>query len=267
MEASSPHASNKALGAFLRARREAIAPEDAGLPAGARRRTPGLRREEAAQLSAVSTTWYTWLEQGRPVSASPAALARLARGLRMSPAERAYFFDLAGKRDPDWSHAAPEDPPAPLLASVHAISGPAYILDRLWTARSWNAAAERLFTGWLDRPETPNLLRYVFCAPEARRLIVDWEDRARRVAAEFRAATPGPAAAPDRDALIAGLRRDSPDFAEFWAAHGVLEREGGARSFNHPTDGLQRYQQVSLNIASWPDFRLTMLILEGGEMD
>lgn len=257
---SSPEKQSQALGAFLRARREVITPVSVGLPAGMRRRTPGLRREEVAQLSNVSATWYTWIEQGRPVSASPATLARLARGLQLSRAERAYLFELAGKRDPDWNQEIREDVPEPVLACVDAIDGPAYILDRLWTARRWNDAAERLFVGWLDRGGEPNLLRFVFCRPEARSLIFDWEERGRRVAAEFRAATTSHVEDPERDSLIDELHRESHDFTSFWASHGVLKREGGARMFNHPTDGLLCYQQVSLNIASWPDFRLTMLI-------
>ena len=260
MNRGSPQKQSRALGAFLRARREIITPASVGLPSGMRRRTPGLRREEVAQLSNVSATWYTWIEQGRPVSVSPATLARLARGLQLSPAERAYLFELAGKRDPDWNQEFREDVPEPVLACVDAIAGPAYILDRLWTARRWNDAAEQLFVGWLDRGGEPNLLRFVFCHPKARRLICDWEDRAHRVAAEFRAATTSPVEDPERDSLIDDLHRESPDFGAFWASHGVLEREGGARRFNHPVNGLLCYQQVSLNIASWPDFRLTMLI-------
>lgn len=260
MNQRSPQKQSRALGEFLRARREVITPASVGLPTGVRRRTPGLRREEVAQLSNVSATWYTWIEQGRPVSVSSATLARLARGLQMSRAERAYLFELAGKLDPDWNQELRDDAPDSVLACVDAIDGPAYILDRLWTARRWNGAAERLFVGWLDRGDEPNLLRFVFCHPEARSLICDWEERARRVAAEFRAATTSHVEDPERDGLIDELHRESRDFAAFWAPHGVLKREGGARMFNHPIDGRLRYQQVSLNIASWPDFRLTILI-------
>jgi len=219
-----------------------------------------LRREEVAQLSNVSATWYTWIEQGRPVSASPATLARLAHGLQLSRAERAYLFELAGKLDPEWNQDNRENVPESVLACVDAIDGPAYILDRLWTARRWNDAAERLFVGWLDRGGEPNLLRFVFCHPKARSLICDWEERARRVGAELRAAKPSHVENNERDSHIDELHRESQDFAAFWASHGVLKREGGARMFNHPADGLLCYQQVSLNIASWPDFRLTMLI-------
>ena len=110
-----------ALGAFLMARRARRGPAALGLPEGGRRRTPGLRREEVAQLAGLSVTWYTWIEQGRDVSVSPAALARLARTLQLSPAERTYLFDLAGKRDPAARAPAPasEVPAALSFAAVH----------------------------------------------------------------------------------------------------------------------------------------------------
>jgi transcriptional regulator with XRE-family HTH domain len=94
----------------------------------------------------LSVTWYTWIEQGRDVSVSASALARLARGLRLSRAERSYLFEVAGKRDPE-RPGNRDDPPEGVLACVDAIDGPAYILDRTWGARRWNAKASRLFAG------------------------------------------------------------------------------------------------------------------------
>ncbi len=105
----------KALGAFLRAQREMLAPEKVGLPAAGRRRTSGLRREELAQLSSISTTWYTWIEQGREVSVSPAALSRLAQALQLAPAARDYLFNLANVKDPD-----KQSEPLPLDTQVTA---------------------------------------------------------------------------------------------------------------------------------------------------
>src|SRR5262249_34965037 len=123
----------RALGAFLQAHRARLAPASLGLPPAGRRRTPGLRREGVAQIAGLSATWYTWLEQGRDVSASPAALARLARTLQLSAAERSYLFDLAGKRDPAGPAApAASEAPAALEAAVSAIGAPAYVLDRQW---------------------------------------------------------------------------------------------------------------------------------------
>jgi transcriptional regulator with XRE-family HTH domain len=248
------------LGDFVRAHRERLAPAVVGLPAGTRRRTPGLRREEVAQLCGLSTTWYTWIEQGRDVSVSPTALARLAAVLQLGRAERAYLFELAGKRDPDYAANETDRLPLVALSCVETIGSPAYILDRGWNARSWNAPAERLFVGWLDQSGERNLLRFIFLQPAARSLICNWEARARRVAAEFRAACSVHLNDPLLRLLIEELHRESPEFAHFWDEQVVLEREGGERTFNHPTDGFLRYEQVSFNLAGGADLKLTMLL-------
>jgi transcriptional regulator with XRE-family HTH domain len=250
----------KELGNFLRAQREKLSPALAGLAAGTRRRTPGLRREEVAQLSGISATWYTWIEQGRDVSISPHALARLSDALRLGRAERSYLFELAGKRDPREGSAAAEEIPAGVIASVTAIACPAYLLDRSWTARAWNKPAAQLFYGWLDDGGERNLLRYIFLTAGARQLICDWEERARRVVAEFRAQVTTYLDDPALRDLIATLRRESSSFARFWQEHGVLGREGGMRNFNHPRDGFLRFEQVTFDLANQPGLKLTMLV-------
>ncbi len=250
------------LGDFLRAHRARLTPASLGLAGGERRRTPGLRREEVAQLCGMSATWYSWIEQGRDVSASPAALARLARTLQLSAAERAYLFELAEKRDPNPETGAAMTAPPALVAALDAIALPAYVLDRAWNASAWNQAAARLFVGWLDGGER-NLLRYIFLSPDARRLIPDRQERARRVLAEFRADTSRHLEDPELRALIDDLRRQSDLFARLWDEHGVISREGGERSFNHPTDGMLRYEQISLTLAGRPDFKLVMLAKSG----
>ncbi|HLH91740.1 MAG TPA: helix-turn-helix transcriptional regulator [Xanthobacteraceae bacterium] len=254
------HQQQRELGEFVRAQRERLVPTAFGLPAAARRRTPGLRREEVAQLCGLSVTWYTWLEQGRDVSLSPAALDRLAKALRLGRAERAYLFELARKRDPDTRDDERGSVPAALLACVSTIGSPAYILDRVWTARGWNAKAARLFAGWLDGDNDRNLLRYIFLSPAARTLIHDYDQRARRVVAEFRADVSSHLADPAIRDHIEDLRRRSDAFARIWDAHGVLGREGGERTFDHPRDGLVRFEQVTFNLASQPDLKLTILI-------
>jgi transcriptional regulator with XRE-family HTH domain len=250
----------RALGDFLRAHRARLTPAMVGLADGTRRRTPGLRREEVAQLCGISATWYTWIEQGRDVSVSPAALARLARTLLLSAAERAYLFELAGRRDPSSPADDPSgDAPPALATAISAIACPAYLLDRNWNARAWNASAARLFVGWLDGPADRNLLRYIFLSPQARALICDWEDRARRVLAEFRADSSRHIEDAQMHALIDELRRHSAAFATLWGEHGVVGREGGARTFNHPADGFLRYEQITFNLANRPGFKMVML--------
>jgi transcriptional regulator with XRE-family HTH domain len=134
------------LGEFVRAHRERLRPTTAT----GRRRTSGLRREELATLAGISVTWCTWIEQGRAVQASPEALGRIAQALSLSPAERDYLFELAGRVDPEAPGGSSADAPPSLIAAVRAIKDPAYGLDRLWNACCWNEAAARLFPGWLD---------------------------------------------------------------------------------------------------------------------
>jgi transcriptional regulator with XRE-family HTH domain len=259
-----PEAQRRVLGDFLRAQRARLSPTSLGLPMGGRRRTPGLRREEVAQACGMSATWYTWLEQGRDVSASPATLAGLAGALHLTPAERAYLFELAGKRDPSAPAAAPDgdgmDVPAALAQALASIDGPAYLLDRTWNARAWNPPAARLFVGWLDRPGDRNLLRYIFLSPLAPTLIPDWEHRARRVLAEFRADSSRHLDDPALHALVDDLSRRSPRFARWWTEHAVVERAGGGRRFDHPRDGRLDYEQIAFTMASRPDFTLVMLV-------
>jgi transcriptional regulator with XRE-family HTH domain len=247
------------LGDFIRAQREKLRPESFGLAPG-RRRTPGLRREEIAQLAGVSTTWYTWMEQGRDVSMSANALSRLARVMRLNPAERAYLFDLAARRDPQaQGDAGDSELPTDVHAAVAAITSPAYVLDRAWNAVAWNDPAERLFAGWLDGAADRNLLRFVFLDPAARRLIADWPVRAARLAAEFRADLSHNLTAPEPRALIEELRRRDSFFAEAWEAHAVIDREGGERTFNHPLDGFLRFQQVTFVLARHAEIKLVIL--------
>jgi transcriptional regulator with XRE-family HTH domain len=214
-----------------------------------------------AQLCGLSTTWYTWVEQGRDISLSAAALARLADALRLTAAERAYLFELTRRRDPAPPATASAGAPAPpeLVAALRAVSPPAYLLDRLWHARGWNDAAGRLFAPWFDSGETC-LLRYVFLDPTASDFIFDWENRARRLLAEFRADTAHNSDDATMQALVGDLLQCSASFARFWNSHAVLAREGGTRVFNHPQDGTLHYEQITLVPAAHPDHKLVMLL-------
>jgi transcriptional regulator with XRE-family HTH domain len=245
------------LGAFIRAHRERL-PVPA--KAAGRRRTPGWRREELADAAGVGVTWITWLEQGRDVSASPQALARLAEALLLNAAERASLFDLAGRRDP----VEPAEPlatlPPPVLALPGLMQVPAYLLDHLWTARAWNAAAAQLFAGWLDEGRERNLLRFVFLASEAKTLIADWPERAQRLVAEFRADFSRRPRDTAMQALIDELSSSSPLFAQLWREQTVLHREGGERSFQTAQRELRRYQQTTLLVASQTECKLVCLV-------
>ncbi len=244
------------LGAFIRAHREAMAVNPA---ITSRRRTPGLRREEVAQRCGLSVTWYTWLEQGRDIAVSAAALARLACGLQLTTAERAYLFELTRQRDPTPPIADQAAVPEELGSVLQTLSAPAYLLDRLWHMRGHNPQAARLFAPWFDSGETC-LLRFVFLVPAARMFILDWENRARRLIAEFRADTAHDPDDSGMRAVVDRLQRESPDFAAFWNDHAVLSRDGGERVFNHPVDGTVRYWQMTLLPASHPAYKVVMLL-------
>ncbi len=246
----------KMLGAFIRFHRERLSPP----VSGGRRRTPGLRREELADAAGLGLTWITWLEQGREVTASVTALCRLADALHLSAPERASLFDLAGKMDPK-SRPEPGNALAADLLELPALMlVPAYLLDHCWNAKAWNQAAARLFVGWLDgAADDRNLLRYVFLSPQAHLLIDEWETRAERLVAEFRAdfnRRPGDA---ERIAIVQQLNSESALFARLWRKHDVLHREGGERLFHHPQMGPLQFSQTTLQLALQPEIKLVCL--------
>lgn len=255
-------ARRKELGEFLQALRSRSAPEAFGFPAGSRRRTAGLRREEIAQLAGISATWYTWIEQGREVSVSPEALDRLARSLQLTRTERAYLFEMAGRRDPHAVEAETDTAPETLKAMLEHISAPAYIMGRYWDVLAWNPAASELFAGWLDQAHAtpPNMLRFVFLENKTRNFLVDWETRARRIAAEFRADCRTRLEEPALQKLVEELTQASPEFARFWKQHDVLERQGGLRDFNHPRRGAISYRQTTLHPVDQEQLKLVLLL-------
>jgi transcriptional regulator with XRE-family HTH domain len=244
------------LGGFLRAHRERMAPADAS----ARRRTPGLRREELAARAGISATWLAWMEQGREVNASPQALARLSAALDLTGAERAYLFELARRSDPAQpEEAAASGVPGSVRALVEAVDHPAYAIDRGWNVRCWNAAASDLFVG-LFAEHPANLLTYTLLSPEAHALLPDWGDRAARIVAEFRADYLRGMADPATAALVEHLGRASPEFAQAWAAQDVAHREGGRREFRHPVHGGLAYRQWTYIPAERRDYKVVVLV-------
>lgn len=261
----------KELGEFLQAMRQRGSPEAFGFPSGNRRRTQGLRREEVAQLAGISATWYTWIEQGREVNVSSDALDRLAQALKLTRPERGYLFDIADRRDPRGSETEEDSAPEVLVGMLANITIPAYIMGRTWDLLAWNRPAEELFAGWLDKqlPDTPapNLLRYVFQHPDARQFVVNWEIRARRLVAEFRADCRSRLEESALQRLVNELSQASPEFDLFWKQHDVLERQGGRREFNHPQRGIIGYQQVTLRPVEQEQLKLVLLTPSSGASD
>jgi len=181
---------------------------------------------------------------------------RLSETLQLIPAERAYLFGLAGKQDPAAPVPGEHALPPALLSLPQALCIPAYVLDRTWTALAWNPSAQQLFPGWLHGGNDRNLLRFVFLAPAALRLIEGWEDRSRRIVAEFRNDFRRHLRDPAMQALIDELLDRSPAFRERWLAQAVLDREGGERVFRNPR---RRFCQSTLYFAAHPDIKLVTL--------
>ncbi|HQT25515.1 MAG TPA: helix-turn-helix transcriptional regulator [Burkholderiales bacterium] len=246
------------LGIFIRKHRERARPEEAGFRSTGRRRTPGLRREELAQLCEVSPTWITWLEQGREVKASSAMLEKLSNALALTRAERRYLFTLAGKLEEE-DEGARSDGLDVVFKSVEFMTVPAYILDRKWNVLAWNGQACELFRGWLDMEEPPNLLLFTFLSPLAKNLIEDWEDRAKRLVAEFRADCGLHVEEAEVQDLISELSEKSEVFAKCWKDYEVTAREGGLRIFNHG-NGKLSYLQTTFHSASRRDLKLVLLL-------
>lgn len=248
------------LGGFLRSLREATAPETVGLPAGGRRRTPGLRREEVAMLAGVSVSWYTWLEQGRPIKASVDVLDALARVFTLDDAARDHLVQLAGHRTRHTGSPIGADVPAwadRLLDSLDPI--PAYLLGPTWEYLGWNAAQADLFPPLVDLPDDErNLVWVVFALDEVKALITDWEDEARRVLAQFRADITPWRDDPGVIDLVARLRSASTEFDEWWDRHDVSGFETRLRRFNHPVRGPLVFEYQQLIPAGRADLRVVM---------
>jgi len=254
----------RALGEFIKSQREQTTPQQLGLghlSHGTRRRTPGLRREEVAQLCGISVTWYTWIEQGRTDSISPQALVRIAETLHLPRAKRAYLFELAEKKDPVHQDDRGESVPQEILDVVRSIRQPAYVLDRYWNALASNGPARALFVGWLSaRSESNNLLYFTFCNSASQQFITDWEQRAHRLVAEFRADCGHYLDDPQLHRMVEELSERSALFKHAWRLQDVVEREGGTRLFCHPLRGELAYTQVNFRVANRPDLKLITLM-------
>jgi len=246
------------LGEFLRWKRERLSPEQAGLPKGPRRRTPGLRREEVAQLSYVSTTWYTWLEQGRGISVSPRSLSHIANALQLSKAERDYLFSLAELTDPQEQKTA--SPHFDIEGVMRSVNAPCYVMDAAWQLVAWNPAAQELFSGWLDVDPAPNMLEFIFTHPLSQQLVIDWPERAKRIVAELRAESTRLDLNAPLNNRVKKLLDQSPEFATWWPNYHVVQREGGQRSFQHPRKGIVHYQQTTWQLVAELGTKMIILV-------
>jgi transcriptional regulator with XRE-family HTH domain len=231
------------LGRFLRTRRERMDPTNAGFPLVGRRRTSGLRREEVAVLAGVSTTWYTYLEQGRNKNVSQAVLNSVARVLQFSDDEVRYMHFLAygqmyDEVATDLISVSVTDLLSKVVATTNRHPYPVYVVDHRCDLIVWNPAATEWYDDWTKLPpENRNFLHWLFMSPRARQSIVGWVDFARDITARWRleiARWPGDKIIEQR---IRDLSLESPDFVRFWEEYSISEHHANTRRLRHPELG------------------------------
>jgi len=246
------------LGDLLRARRGRLQPADVGLPAGSRRRTRGLRREEVALLAEISPTYYAFLEQGRDVRPSRQVLDALARALRLGPAERSHLHELVHGGPPPVSNGSPETLAPAVAALVDRLSPcPTYVTGRRWDVLAANRAACALWTDWHALPpEARNMVWWTFTDPAARTVFVDWEIEASALLARFRTAAARHPDEPTFVELIERLHAASAEVRAWWPRHEVALLSSGTKRLRHPRLGELELQHVTLQVSDDPEQKL-----------
>ncbi|RUT31834.1 transcriptional regulator [Paenibacillus zeisoli] len=258
-----PEARLEALSEFLKAQRSKLHPHTVGLPPGTRRRTPGLRREEVAALAGVSTTWYTWLEQGRDIKVSPSVLDAIAGALQLNADERKYLYDLALESG---SHTKPSEREAgtvisPSLSRIlqELKYCPTIISDRKCQIVGWNAAASHVFLNFDLIPAAErNMIELLFNKKELRSLAVNWEHFVRGFLSIFRAYYGQYVADPWYSDFIDKMTRQYPDFQALWNESDVSSAPEVMIEFRHARAGKMLFNLTSLQVQGSADLRCSV---------
>ncbi|MCX4774682.1 helix-turn-helix transcriptional regulator [Streptomyces sp. NBC_01260] len=252
------------LGEFLRTRRAELSPRAVGLPdTGGPRRVTGLRREEVAQLTAISTDYYTRLEQGRIQGSGP-VLSMLAQVLHLNDDQHDYLFELAGKDRARPRRRVRQKVQPQLQRLLDDLSTtPALVMGRRMDVLAWNSPAAALVTDFSAVPEKKrNYTRILFTDPAMRSLYQDWEYVARTAVAQLRMEA---AKYPDDSrlaSLVGELSVQDPHFRQWWAAHHVEARTVGTKTLNHPVAGLLTLDWDTLTASTDPDQQLVVWTAE-----
>jgi transcriptional regulator with XRE-family HTH domain len=237
------------LAAFLRARRTRVTPREAGLPETGRRRTPGLRRQEVAQLAGISVDYYIRLEQGRGPSPSRQVLGALARALMLNGDERDYLFRMGGEAVPEPVRPSREITPGIRRLLDSMPTTPAYVVDAAYNVLAWNKLATRFIgdlAGYTDR----NMIRWTFRRSPAD---VVWDDEhfvrfTRSTVADLRANYARYPGDPEIETLVSEMLALSPQFAEMWAEYEVEVRSPMVKRVDHPDAGPLEFECQVLHI-------------------
>jgi transcriptional regulator with XRE-family HTH domain len=247
------------LGPYLKDRRGKLDPATLGFAAG-RRRTPGLRREEVAARANVSTTWYTWLEQGRGGAPSAEVLERIAKALMLTDAEREHLFLIGLGRTPDVRYRPVEGITPRLQRILDAFTvSPAIVRTLTWDVVAWNRAAAAVLTDYSTlEAHQRNILRMMFGRGQVREAQFDWQSVARFVVAAFRADVARAGAEDHVRTLIDELSRSSPEFAAMWRENDVQTHGDGVKRLRHPALGELQLEYSAFGVDGRPD--LTMIV-------
>lgn len=254
------------LSAFLKAQRAKIVPQMVGLPVGRRRRTPGLRREEVAQLAGVSTTWYTWLEQGRDIKVSTSVLDNIAAALRLTRDERNYLYALAmdtggglGVAGHRLQEGQPEISPSLQKILQELKYCPTIISDRRCQIVGWNEAASHVFLDFEEIPlEQRNMISLLFTRQEFRRLAVNWEQFVRGFLAIFRAYYGQYVEDEWYNHFLLEMKEAHPDFNHLWEQSEVSSAPEVILEFRHAKGGKMHFQLTSLQVHGNVDLRCSI---------
>ncbi|KZE70971.1 DNA-binding protein [Paenibacillus elgii] len=252
----------QALSAFLKAQRAKLLPQTVGLPVGTRRRTPGLRREEVAQLAGVSPTWYTWLEQGRDIKVSKSVLDCVATALQLTVDERKYLFSLALETG-SGAHTLIEELPeiSPSLRRIlqELRFCPTIISDRRCHIVGWNEAASHVFLDFQHIPvEQRNMIRLLFTQKEFQRLAVNWEHFVRGFLAIFRAYYGQYVEDEWYGRFLAEMKEVHPDFDRLWEQSEVSSAPEVLIEFRHAKAGKMLFHLTSLQVQGSSDLRCSI---------
>jgi transcriptional regulator with XRE-family HTH domain len=249
------------LAAFLRSRRERIAPEEVGLPTGTRRRTPGLRREEVAFLARVGVTWYTWLEQGRRINASVQVLDAIGRALGLDEAEREHLYRLADVPGVVDRLACDAVTPGVQAVLDGLVDLPASVINSRYDVLAWNAAYRAMWPGAPHQAdEIQNLLWWSFVTPACCSSIVNRDAELPQMVGNFRAGYAKHLGEPRWENLVRRLCDASAEFSELWAAHGVARPRTRTKVFRHAAVGEVKFSITSLDVSAAPETRVSVYV-------
>lgn len=247
------------LGNYLRERRQRLDATKLGYPL-LRRRTPGLRREEVAVRACVSTTWYTWLEQGRGGAPSEEVLERLAKALELSAAERDHLFLLAQNRLPGVTWQAGVDVSPSLQRVLDSMEhSPALVKTAEWQVVAWNRAATKVFVDYAELPpEQRNILLMMFRNEEMKKRLPDWQQVTRGMVANFRADVARTGASEHVRALVEELSAMSETFRQLWQSQEVSQHGEGIKQMWLPDEGVLELEYSTFAVEGKPGLSLVV---------